>query len=194
MYCDSGDFEAYKTDFYLGGLGEEARALQMKSINSLRRFAMSDEVCRRAELLRFFGEVPSFGERCGTCDTCRIRQQFSNDMERDFANDGARIVLYAIAELNGKQGLSVIEKVLRGNTVEEYRYRNGIKDHQSIGANILKMKGQMKGVKKKMPVSYFTKGLLPALVDRNFVEIKSQTSKTQVYAGRTVSLENKIPI
>ncbi len=165
----------------------------MRSIDSLRQYAMSDEVCRRAELLKFFGEVPSFGERCGTCDTCRMRKLHADDMERDFADGGARVALYAISVLNGKQGLSVIEKILRGNTVEEYRYRNRGTDRSSVGTKIVQMKDEMKGMKKKMPASYFTKGLLPALVDRGFVEIRSQTSKAQIYGGRTVSLKQNAP-
>jgi superfamily II DNA helicase RecQ len=185
MYCNAGDFEAYKGDFYLGRLGTEARALQEKSIDSLRRFALSDEVCRRAELLKFFGEEPSFGERCGTCDTCQMRHLHAGDIERDFADDGARVVLYAMSVLNGKQGSTVLEKVLQGKTVEEYRYRKRVPD-ASIGSNILRMKSEMKGLKKRVPVSYFTKDLLPALVDRGFVEMNSQSSKAQVFGKRSV--------
>lgn len=187
MYCNAGDFESYKSDFYLGKLGAEAKEMQVRSIDSLREYALSDEVCRRAELLKFFGEEPSFGERCGTCDTCQMRNLHPDDIERDFANDGARLVLYAISSLNGRQGSSTLEKVLRGNKVEGYRYRNSV-DESSVGSKILQMKGEIKGFKKKLPVSYFTKDLLPALVGRGFVEIKSQTSKTAVYGrGRNVS-------
>ena len=191
MYCNAGDFESYKSDFYLGKLSAEAKEMQIKSIDSLRKYALSDEVCRRAELLKFFGEEPSFGERCGTCDTCQTRKLHADDIERDFANDGARILLYALSTLNGKQGASVLEKVLRGNKVEGYRYRNSVNE-ATVGTKITEMKSEMKGFKKKMPVSYFTKDLLPAMVDRGFVEINSQTSKAAVYGRRSVSISQEM--
>ena len=187
MFANVGDFEAYKGDFYLGKLGTEARDLQIKSIHALRSLVMSDEVCRRAEILKFFGEEPSFGERCGTCDTCVTRKLHPDDFERDFSNEGARVVLYALSILNGKQGLSTIEKVLRGKTVERYRYNSAVIDATLPTQRILQMKSEMKTMKKKVPVSYFTKDLLPALIERDFVSINSQSSVAQIYGGRNVS-------
>ena len=107
--------------------------------------------------------------------------------ERDFSNEGARVVLYALSILNGKQGLSTIEKVLRGKTVERYRYNSAVIDATLPTQRILQMKSEMKTMKKKVPVSYFTKDLLPALIERDFVSINSQSSVAQIYGGRNVS-------
>ena len=187
MFADAGDFESYKDDFYLGRLSDEAKMFQTQSIDALRQFALSEEVCRRAELLRFFGEKPIFGERCGTCDTCKMRQLHSDDVERDFATDGARVVLYALSTLNGKQGSSVLEKVLKGNTVDNWRYRRNISNTSRIAIKIGQLKNEMKAMKKKAPVSYFIKDLLPSLVDRGYVEMNSQSSTNTIYGTRKVS-------
>lgn len=184
MYCNSGDFDKYKGDFYLGGLSASARSNQESSIDSLRRFAMSDEVCRRAELLKFFHEEPSFGERCGTCDTCQTRSAHSDDIERDFSVNGARLVLYAISILNEKQGTSSIEKVLRGSKLESYRYKNSSVVPDAVHKKVIEMKSQMVGYKKRVPVSYFTKDLLPALDERGFVRILAQS--TEIPGGRSM--------
>lgn len=188
MFANAGDFDSYKDDFYLGKLGAEAKLMQIQSIDALRRYALSDEVCRRAELMKFFGEQPTFGERCGTCDTCQMRRLHADDVERDFAKDGARVVLYAISTLNGKQGSSIIEKILRGIAVESYRYSNNVYNPSSVSSKILNMREEMKGMKKRVPMSYFTKDLLPALVDRGFVEMNSQTSTLQKYGNKNVRL------
>jgi superfamily II DNA helicase RecQ len=184
MYCNSADFDKYKNDFYLGGLSSDARSNQEMSIESLRTFSMSDEACRRAELLKFFDESPSFGERCGTCDTCVARSLHSDDIERDFADSGARLMLYAISVLNGKQGISNLDKILRGNKIEEYRYNSTYINHDAVKENVNRMKSQMSGYKKRVPVTYFTKDLLPALVIRGFAEVESQSMKVN---GRTNS-------
>ena len=110
MYCNDGDFSRYKNEFYVGDLTGEARANQEASTDALRRFAINDEVCRRAELLKFFHEIPLFGERCGTCDNCVSRAKNADDLERDFAGSGARLVLYAISVLRSDQGIGQIEK------------------------------------------------------------------------------------
>jgi superfamily II DNA helicase RecQ len=186
MYCNSGDFDKYKDDFYLGGLSASARSNQESSIDSLRKFAMSNEVCRRAELLKFFHEEPSFGERCGTCDTCQIRSAHSNDIERDFSFNGARLVLYAISMLNERQGISSIEKVLRGIKMVPYRYKNSSVVQDAVHKKVIEMKSQMVGNKKRVPVSYFTKELLPALVERGYAQTLAQSATIASGRRRTV--------
>ena len=176
MYCNGADFDQYTGDFYLGGLNADARSNQVMSINALRSYAMSDEVCRRAELLKFFDETPIFGERCGTCDTCVSRMVHSNDIERDFADSGARLVLYAISVLNDKQGISNIEKILKGCKIERYRYITNSVDPESVKEKVNQMKVKMKGYKKRVPVSYFTKDLLPGeliSIQATFCEINT---------------------
>jgi len=177
MYCDTTDFESFKTDFYLGGLSEEARTAKIGNINSLRELSMNDELCRRASLLKFFGEIPSFGERCGTCDTCMTRKLHADDLERDFGNCGARLVLYVISILNGKQGIGIIENILKEKTVEAYRYKSG-SVVENVPKTVVRMKEEMVGLKRKkrMPVHYYTKDLLPTLVQKGFVSLKSMST------------------
>eukprot|EP00978_Attheya_sp_CCMP212_P029560 scaffold105351_cov55-Attheya_sp.AAC.2 len=192
MYCNSADFDKYKNDFYLGGLSSEARSNQEMSIESLRTYSMSDEACRRAELLKFFEETPSFGERCGTCDTCVARSMHSDDIERDFADNGARLILYVISILNGKQGISNLDKILRGNKIESYRYSSPYIDHDVVKEKVNHMKSNMTGYKKRVPVTYFTKDLLPALVNRGFVEVQTQSvqvnGRTNSWSGYRLSM------
>ena len=182
MYCNSVDFDKYKDDFYLGNLESNVRTNQEKSIDALRQYSMSEEVCRRATLLKFFGEIPSFGERCGTCDTCQTRKLHADDLDRDFSSRGARLVLYALSVLNGKQGVSVLEKLLKGHEVEAYRYGQRI-NKQGVKNKLANIREEMTG-KKNFPVSYFSKEILPLLVEREFVTLNSQSMKV---GGRQVS-------
>lgn len=178
MYCNTNDFDAYKSDFYLGNLNATIRANQERSIDALRRYATNDEVCRRAELLHFFNEVPKFGQRCGTCDNCQIRSNNIDDIERNFADNGARLILYALSVLNDRQGTGTLEKILNGNKVDAYRYKNATVVPDDVCQAIKIMRSQLSGYKKRVPVSYFSKDLLPALVNRGFVQVLQQKSVT----------------
>jgi len=191
MYCDANDFDGYKTDFYLGKLrSAEHRTNIEHSIDALRSMSMSSDVCRRASILKFFHEIPTpFGDRCGTCDTCRDRKRYEDDRERDFGPDGARLVLYAISVLNSKQGIGTIEKVLNGNTkaIEKYRYSNSTSTSiiDTIPQRVMDMKRQMKGCKKRVPVTYFTKDLLPVLVEKNYVVMTTNQATHGSYGRQT---------
>ena len=164
MFANDADFTRYKSDFYLGNLTPEVKAVTERSIDALRNFAMDSEICRRAALLRFFDETPSFGERCGTCDCCMARAQHGEDMERDFAAGGARLVLRAINSLN-EPSIGTIEKVLKGDIVEQYRYRYSV-NAQVVSREVLADKEAMP---KKKPLSFF-KELIPALVSRGYLD------------------------
>ena len=86
---------SYRSDFYTQGLSKEAIANQNKSTNALRAFATDATGCRRRNLLRFFGETPTWGERCGTCDTCVRRREAElsgGSSERDYRGEVALIV------------------------------------------------------------------------------------------------------
>ena len=97
LYGDN-DFVKYASDFYVGKLSREARETQKKSTDALERFARDARGCRRAGILRHFGETtpntwrpaPALGfdatsadvtssrskplevprRVCGTCDAC----------------------------------------------------------------------------------------------------------------------------
>jgi len=175
MFVSPTDFDKYKSEFYIPKhLSFEVKFNMELGIDALRDYAIGDETkCRRATLMNFFGESPSFGDRCGTCDSCLSKILYSNDSERDFAIEGARIVLTALNALNGRQGVSALEKVINCNSVETYRYRNG-DDSKIIAMNkIREMKKLMK--KHRRPVSYFSKELLPSLVSRGYVTQRNES-------------------
>jgi ATP-dependent DNA helicase RecQ/Werner syndrome ATP-dependent helicase len=181
MFYSSNDFDAYKSDFYLGNLNATVRASQERSIEALRRYATNDEVCRRAELLHFFNEVPKFGQRCGTCDNCQTRNSNIDDIERDFGDNGARLILYALSILNDRQGTGTLEKILNGNKVDTHRYKNVTVIPDDVCKTIKMMRSLLSGYKKRVPVSYFSKDLLPALVNRGYVQVLQQKS---IVSGR----------
>ncbi len=63
----------YKGDFFLRGLEGSARERRVESVDAFRDVVEDPTHCRRAMLLRHFGEVPDFGNRCGSCDNCTAR-------------------------------------------------------------------------------------------------------------------------
>jgi len=123
LYASANDFDKYIGDFYVGSLGDQAREASIRSTRALKAFALDKEGCRRKGLLDFFEEMPSFGERCGTCDNCLGAQKYGGDTLRNFGNE-ARLIMLAVSGL--KEGsMSTIEKVLKGSIVEDYRYGSG---------------------------------------------------------------------
>ena len=120
LYASPQEFDKYMDDFYVGSLGSQAREASIRSTRALKAFALDKEGCRRKSILDFFQEVPSFGERCGTCDNCLGAKKYGDDALRDFGNE-ARLVMLAVNGLkDGSMG--IIEKVLKGSMVENYRY------------------------------------------------------------------------
>jgi superfamily II DNA helicase RecQ len=175
MYVADGDFDKYKSDFYVGKLQGEAKANMLKSVDTLKSFALDPIKCRRKALLDFFHEESSFGERCGTCDTCRSVAIYGQDAEREA--DGARIVLKAI-NATLEQGLSSIEKVIAGNVVESFRYQRGL-DPQRVQQYIQKNRLEMK---TRVPAIHFRELIAP-LVSKGFIQ---EGSKSAVVSGYKV--------
>lgn len=62
-------------------------------------------------MLKFFDEIPSFGDHCGTCDLCL--QRTYTDFERDFQWEGARVVLMATMACPNQVGSVVTVLVLK---------------------------------------------------------------------------------
>lgn len=120
MYASPTEFDKYMDDFYVGSLGSEARQAAIQTTRALKSFALDKEGCRRKCLLNFFKEVPSFGERCGTCDNCLGSKKYGDDTVRDFGNEARLVVSAVFALKDGSMG--TIEKVLKGSIVENYRY------------------------------------------------------------------------
>ncbi|EJK53310.1 hypothetical protein THAOC_27276, partial [Thalassiosira oceanica] len=181
MYADTKDFVRYEDDFYLGRLGPEARAATMRSLGALREYAMDTTGCRRASLLEFFDETPSFGRHCGTCDLCLTRERHGDDLTRDFQNLGARVLLFAILAVPD-QAMTTVKKVLGGGAVEGYRYARGLDDGR-VSRKIDQLKGLMK---KKRPVAYYEE-LLPSLVGGGPYTVFSVTAK-----GRSAAVSGEI--
>lgn len=176
MFCSDGDFDKYKSDFYVGGLAGEAKANLLNSIDSLKSFALDPLKCRRKALLDFFQEEASFGERCGTCDSCQRVATYGDDVEREAV--GARIVLKAIDSLS-EQGLGMIEKVIAGNIVEPYRYRYG-RDPKQVQEYI---QASRREINARIPASHFRELIAP-LVSKGLVR---QGSKSATVNGYNVS-------
>ena len=158
MWCNDSDFANYHSDFYIGNLDAAAKAATLNSIESLRRFAMDTEACRRAELLRFFNEEPSFGSRCGTCDTCEDAKKFKGDKTRDFFED-CKFLLLALRSLKSPS-MSTIDKVIKGNILESYNYKHSPTKTQEA----------IQTARRDAPrrPAGFWKEFVPALVSRGF--------------------------
>jgi len=88
---------------------EHERTIALAKLNQTVRFA-SHNVCRRKQLLSFFGEVWS-GDNCATCDICT-----GSVLQVDISND-ARILMSAMARTNERFGiLHVIDVVMGADT------------------------------------------------------------------------------
>jgi len=178
MYADDRDFAKYNDDFYLGNLNREAKAATVRSMNALREFAMSSDGCRRASLLKFFEERPSFGKFCGTCDLCLNRKDHGDDLERDFQWEGARVVLFAVMAAPN-QAMSTIETIIKGGTVESWKYEYSLRDDPSTVKR--KIEVTREKMKRKKPVEYF-KDLVPSLVAARYLEQGTKKSSIHQYS------------
>lgn len=176
MYVSEGDFDKYKSDFYVGDLSKEVKANTLKSVDTLKSFALDPIKCRRKALLDFFQEEAPFGERCGTCDTCQRIATYGEDAEREAV--GGRIVLKAIDALS-EQGLGTIEKVIAGNVVEPYRYRYG-RDGKQVQEYI---QTQRRGLKIRVPAGHFRELIAP-LVSKGLVSQGSKSAEVNGYKVR----------
>lgn len=69
-------FPRFKSDFFLKGCANSsARQRTCAAIDTFRAFCESETNCKRHDILRHFGETPSFGARCGNCVNCLARSQ-----------------------------------------------------------------------------------------------------------------------
>jgi ATP-dependent DNA helicase RecQ/Werner syndrome ATP-dependent helicase len=169
MYFSLADFDRYKNDFYLGGLEGKALKAVQNSMARFRLYALDPETCRRRALLEYFSEIPDFGDRCGTCDTCVSSTRHQSDAQRDFSTLGAKTVLLAVDSLK-EQSLSIILKVISGKTVEYYRYKDGSSPLQ-VKQKIL---DSLVCLKKRYSNDYF-RYLIAPLVLRGYIAEGIQT-------------------
>ena len=88
---------------------EQERAIALEKLNQTVRFA-SHNVCRRRQLLSFFGETWP-GDNCGACDICT-----GSVLQVDISLD-AKILMSAMARTNERFGiLHVIDVVMGADT------------------------------------------------------------------------------
>eukprot|EP00594_Rhizosolenia_setigera_P004227 CAMPEP_0178948180 /NCGR_PEP_ID=MMETSP0789-20121207/5326_1 /TAXON_ID=3005 /ORGANISM="Rhizosolenia setigera, Strain CCMP 1694" /LENGTH=1048 /DNA_ID=CAMNT_0020628511 /DNA_START=100 /DNA_END=3246 /DNA_ORIENTATION=- len=165
MWANDSDFSKYSGEFYTKFLTKVGKEQVSTSIERLREFSMTTEVCRRAYLLKYFHETPSFGEWCGTCDVCQNRKKYAGvDLYRDFRKDGALIVLTAIQALR-EGSMGSIEKVISGKIVESYRYKSNV-NPQQVQETIQTLR---KDMPKKRPLGFF-KEMIPSLVSKKYIQ------------------------
>jgi ATP-dependent DNA helicase RecQ len=105
LYFSRGDIP--KIRYFIDKLEDEAeRAIAMEKLNQTVRFA-SHNVCRRKQLLSFFGEAyPE--ENCGACDIC-----IGSAKQVDISLD-AQILMSAMARTNERFGIGHIIDIVIG--------------------------------------------------------------------------------
>lgn len=114
MICSDTDFVRYSDDFYVGALTPKAREMVLASTASLRAYAADGSTCRHVQLLRYFGEEPTFTHCLNMCDNCLNSQKHANDTHRDFGAE-ARVVLVAVRQAGDGAPWSRIEPQLLGS-------------------------------------------------------------------------------
>lgn len=172
MFFSPHDFDKYQTNFYLGSSYDETRAANVQSIRAFKNFALNKETCRRKALLGIFGEKPSFGQHCGTCDVCQTRHHHGD--ARD-CGPYARLVLLAVSKLRN-QGMTAVLNVLGGKIVEYFRY--------TFGTDAEKLKVRLETERAALPTKKITqkqlKELVTALIQGNYI---SETTIHSVVNG-----------
>ena len=177
LYVTDADFNLYATDYFLGGLSGAAREAVTNSCDALRAYTQEQQVCRRQNLLRYFGEdLPA---PCGVCDVCRAKETYGDDATRDFGSL-ARIVLTAVAGLKDYQSETAIQKVVAGGLAEHYRYRS---PPDQVQRKILSMREALKTKYTKLVYQ----DILQSLTQHKFLLTQRQTQEVNGYQRSWVS-------
>jgi ATP-dependent DNA helicase RecQ len=112
LYFSRGDIP--KIRYFIDKMEDETeRAIAMEKLNQTVRFA-SHNVCRRKQLLSFFGETYG-AENCGACDICTgsvIRIDISTD---------ARILISAMTGVSERFGIVHIIDIVMGADTRRIR-------------------------------------------------------------------------
>jgi ATP-dependent DNA helicase RecQ len=116
LYFSRGDIP--KIRYFIDKIQDEAeRVIAMEKLNQTVRFA-SHNVCRRKQLLSFFGEAYA-ADNCGTCDIC------TGSVSRIDISTDARILMSAMARVNERFGIvHIIDIVIGADTrrIRELRH------------------------------------------------------------------------
>lgn len=92
---------------------DQERAIALEKLNQTVRFA-SHNVCRRKQLLSFFGEIWP-GDNCGACDICT-----GSVMQVDISQD-AKILMSAMARTNERYGIVHVIDVVMGTDTKRVK-------------------------------------------------------------------------
>jgi ATP-dependent DNA helicase RecQ len=112
LYFSRGDIP--KIRYFIDKIEDEAeRMVAMEKLNQTVRFA-SHNVCRRKQLLSFFGEAYG-ADNCGACDICT-----GSVNQVDISTD-ARIVMSAMARTNERFGIVHIIDIVMGADTKRIR-------------------------------------------------------------------------
>jgi ATP-dependent DNA helicase RecQ len=112
LYFSRGDIPRIR--YFIDRIDDEAeRAIALEKLNQAVRFA-SHNVCRRKQLLSFFGEAFA-QENCGACDICAGSAK-RIDISRD-----ARILMSAVARTGERFGIVHVIDVVAGSLTERVK-------------------------------------------------------------------------
>ena len=103
-----------KIRYFIDKMQDDAeRAIALQKLNQTVRFA-SHNVCRRKQLLAFFGEVYS-ADNCGACDIC------TGEVKRIDVTIDAQILMSAMARTNERFGINHVIDVVMGADTKRVR-------------------------------------------------------------------------
>lgn len=168
IYSDS-DFNNYSSDFYMGGLPPEQQEQQLRSTEALREFASGCH-CRRGWLLKHFGEEPSFGQRCGTCDTCIEDANYADDLRRDFRAPARQIFEAVAAAESFPQSTTTLLAIISGSWKPKFK-REG---DRRLKAAMGRIQAMRQDLAPQFCKPGFVKEMLQALCSEGFLERRSE--------------------
>jgi ATP-dependent DNA helicase RecQ len=114
LFFSSGDI--VRQQYFIDQIEDEDEKQRCKdNLNIMARFA-SVHVCRRKQLLEYFGEKSE--DDCGSCDVC------NDSREKISATRDAQMILSAMARTQERFGLSHIIDIVWGAKTEKIRQRN----------------------------------------------------------------------
>ena len=112
LFFSRGDIPRIR--YFIDKIGDDAeRSIALEKLNQTVRFA-SHNVCRRKQLLTFFGEAYP-ADNCGTCDIC------TGNVNRIDITTDAQILLSAIVRTNERFGVNHVMDVVIGADTKRVR-------------------------------------------------------------------------
>lgn len=135
--------------------------------------------CRRAGILRFFGETPKY-DRCGTCDNCLAQEQHGGDLRRDFSGE-CSLVLGAVSACTRPQAMTTLTLIITG------AYQKGSKGNAVDDSAVIALKVVRDSAPQHAQNKDFIREIVAILVEDGMLERESKSVKTP--GGYTSSFE-----